>query len=468
MMDIKKYYYDENQFLKILNNEEKERLRIDINDTLKKFNLEIENIFGGTGGYVNGNSDILGLSYAVINWSLHEIDDANMIEPGLILKYEEKLKELKKTFSYYYKDSVAKNIDRKTDEIAKIFVNQMKKLIFKFFLCKNSDAKVIELEELCFYHLLTLNSNIDALIYKKTLLDVELKIKMFGFNLIKDGSNNKIVKQNHNLEKRFEKLGLKLINMNASYNYHYENNFIDLRTFYDQKDYHPNIDDIINYINDNFKKESELYITLPLFLETKSSLLESNNHGYMQFYFEFYYFSIRIIKKIGTLTDNYNLNILIPNTMSYEDYYWWYVSIKVFLEKRINKIKIGMFVDDVDMLYSYEREFETDIVLIDFDELSYNLGEISYENFQLELEEGLRSIHDLLKYNKIPHPIKAVNLKNEQVMEKLIMMGFKEFIYPNNSYQKLNNVLKNYGSRRGKYVGVAEKRRKFKEKKAEI
>lgn len=458
-------YYKEDEFLKTLNEDDIKQLKSNLINMVDLFNEELAVLYSGFSSTLKGYDDIYRLTTAVINWGLYKIDDDNLLTKGFINRFEVKLESLLNRYIKFCDQSLQDEISVKIRKLYKILINKTKKLIFKFFLCKNPNLTIIKLEELCFYHLAALDNNIEIVCYKKTKLDIDYMQKTFNLKIYKSDEifncNNSRLDIDFN---KTTKLKLNFINNNYNDYFKSKSNFIDLRLFYDQDDYHPNIIDLVNNIKKNIEIESELNIVLPIFLETNSELLDSNNHGYLKIYFEYYYFYKRIIQAISSLRDNYFINIIIPNSMNYEDYLWWYVTVKEILEvgKEETNVKVGVVLDDFSMIYDIEKYASTDFVVIDFDELSYNLeydnNYLTFNTFKEELEIPLRDIREVLKSKNIKHLIKAYNLNDENIIEKLIIMGFKDFVYPQSLIKSLNYVIDNYLSRRGKYIGINKKK----------
>ena len=190
-----------------------------------------------------------------------------------------------------------------------------------------------------------------------------------------------------------------------------------------------NKDDIIKIINNKKYK----YIILPFEINAIHIVNEVNVIEQLN----------EILKSIEREDEFY---LITPKFSSYNRYLYWSV-----LMSQLNKpnLKIGIILNEYELIYEIEEAPFTNLIIINYDEICVNNYEFRY--FKEDIEQKMRLIKQIAKENDIKVVVKSNNLKNETIIEKLIIMGFKSFIYNENHYNHVKKSVLNYMSRRGKY-----------------
>lgn len=456
--------YNEFNFLNSLDEFEKKNLQSKLEEKILNFSSELS--------YINSNiTNTLSMRNTMIN---------KIIVPAInlaVLKTEDAIgtnyfKQFNRTYLNYstyltnlHQANGNPNLKDLLFQFSKITENLAKESIFEIFLFERMDSTAIYIKDLKYYHLTSLlNTTIKFVYYDNANSDLLKEAHSFHFKIIKYCPLNIAATKDLKTTFEFRNLSpnINLIAMSKqSNNSSLKDYYFDLRTPYNQIDYYPDIKEIIKRIKRSIQSDSEIYITLSIFLETPSPVLTSNHNGYLKSYFKFNNYYDYIINEVTELSKDFKVNYLIPNSMYYKDYIWWYTSIKDVLATKAEKeAKVGLILEDDEMAYELEEIGHADIVVIDFDELTYEYTEdlegLTYDEFKDNVIDLIRPIHSHLKYKKITHPIKSLKVNNSKIFEKLIMMGFTDFIYPPSSMRELTHALNSYMSRRGKYVGLSK------------
>lgn len=363
---------------------------------------------------------------------------------------------------------VIKSLTRKVSNTLEtyriIFYKKLKKSFFKFFLWHKKGDFVLKVDKLYFHQLLVITKNVVGVIYNQTEIDK---------NRIRNDFGIKIIQENDYQKCSFRTMSREAIVDNKFTFYNINNqikenginfkkrNIVDLRIMFNENHYHPNISFITEYIKTNIVNGSKVYIIYPLFIDTKSSILLSRKHGYFNIFYMFVGYYIKLMEEIVKLSDSYKISIVIPNKIDFSCYLKWRVLILNSCKQLgYSNVPVGVLLDDFDMQYDIEYYENTDFVIIDFDELAYNLvndkNELSKERFDEEMLVPLRLTHSFLKENRIKHIIMSKHLRNKYIMEKLLMLGYTEYIYSDANIPTIIDVMGNYMSRRGKFIGITK------------
>lgn len=257
-----------------------------------------------------------------------------------------------------------------------------------------------------------------------------------------------IYEDNYHLEQKSDIKTLKYNDIEK--NYKSFNNYIDLRIYYNSNNYLPSVNRAVEIINKKTINNEEIMIVFPLFLDEEKGIFNSKKQGYFKIYYEFSDYYEKLINEI-IKTPN-NITILLPNLMRYKDYISWEVVIKNVAKNHNRSVRVGLILDDYHMLIDLEENKLPEFVLIDYEEMNDNNNEgktIDFKNFKGYFETKFRDIHAFLKNAKIEHYIFINRINNEQIIEKLIIMGFKKFIFDDEVYPALVNSINNHCSRRG-------------------
>lgn len=445
--------YNETEFVYNIDCEAYTYLKDEISSAIDNFVDEVENVYNGQNNKMDTDLESIKQAMILIKLAIVDVSLAYDKRNLFIDNFIKQVDNLLKKYNLYKQ----KDVRYKTYELSKIIVSKVKKLIFKFFLLKNPKMDCLYIESLSFYQLLVIDNKIDVVYYEYTNLDLEKMQQIFNVKFVKMYNKPVINLKVNDCKNILTKCETEFIGISGNTSY------VDLREMYKLLSYYPTVTTIIECIKERFEKDTEVYLTLPLFLDEKVILFNSENHGYLNVYFENPNYYKDFVLKVIKLAEVYKLKIIVPSSMNYEDYLWWYLNIKQIAKKHglDKRISVGILLDELELQFDIEKYENVDLVLIDLDELDYenDLEEISKPYFKSNLEEELRYMHRFLKFKKIDHPVISYRIKDAGIIEKLIIMGFDKFIYPKCKLLEINKALCNYESRRGKYVGLYKRRK---------
>lgn len=221
---------------------------------------------------------------------------------------------------------------------------------------------------------------------------------------------------------------LKLNEKYEKFNY-FNDEVLNLSDLFNENSF-TTIKDVSQIINNNPKLK---YIYLPNDFTKASNL---NQIGV-------YRITKDIIKQIKRKDVYY---LVAPRANGYnKTLYWWHF----INELNMPNIKTAIILRNYEDIYEVEKNPLVDLIIINYDDISKK--STTLEKFKESSEQKLRFIKHVAKENKIEVAIKSTNLKEESVIEKLIIMGFRMFHYNDNHYKHVENSVLNYMSRRGKY-----------------
>lgn len=288
--------------------------------------------------------------------------------------------------------------------------------------------------------MLTLNENIFSENNKIYHLKTNLIIKQYYLNMqlltYTNYSPPNIINEINNINKQYIKkeiIKIKSLNRNQI-------NIKSANFLYLNEDCLFNNFNLANKLNKNLTN----YLVFPLNL-TKTN----NNYGYFNSYFKYKYYYDQIIKKIYILSNQYKIKLVLNEINNYNNYLYWYALIKEILPQ----IELGIIIDDLYFEIPSEK-IKADFVIINLKQCFSNENitkNINYLTFKQHFEHDLRAFHTILKEQNINHFVNVVNINCEETLEKLLIMGFKNFIYTQAEFSLLVNIINKYQSRRGKY-----------------
>ncbi|MDY0276515.1 MAG: hypothetical protein RBQ97_00365 [Acholeplasma sp.] len=235
--------------------------------------------------------------------------------------------------------------------------------------------------------------------------------------------------------------------------YEEEFSYIDLREMYRNMSIFPKLSDIRLILSERMKTVKNAYVVLPLFIDANSKVFTSENHGYSRIYYEYRGYYDRLINLITESLRDKNIMVVIPNVMRYKDFLFWRAVIKSNNSANSN-VRIGIILDEYEMLYEVDNKRLMDFVIIDFQKIVLNNNQretTTYNEFKIYVEVIMRDIHMTLKSKKIDHMVIAKKVVDEQIIEKIFKMGFDKCIYVDTNNKYIINSINNYMSRRGKY-----------------
>lgn len=145
---------------------------------------------------------------------------------------------------------------------------------------------------------------------------------------------------------------------------------------------------------------------------------------------------------------------------------YWYA-----LFESNNLKKYGMCVETESVLNYIDDYIEMHVFLVNLDKLvqeeEYTLKNISKDDFLHEFGDDLRYLKEFCKKKKKQYILFGRLLNNEEILEKLFKMGFRNFGVFNDQISIFRRVINNYMSRRGKYKGIYAKNLLKKQKREE-
>lgn len=230
------------------------------------------------------------------------------------------------------------------------------------------------------------------------------------------------------------------------------NNYLDLRRYYNSSEYFPSIKKITNVVEEYTNLNEEVIIVFPLYLDEEQGIFNSKKQGYFKIYYEFSDYYNKLICEIIKINKLNKITIILPNLMRYKDYISWEVVIKNIAKNNKKNIRVGLVLEDYEMYFDIGDKKLPEFVIIDYKEINHNSNEdkiINFKNFKGFFESKFRDIHAILKNAKIEHYILLESMNNEQIIEKMIIMGFKKYIYDSQNSLSLVNSINNHSSRRG-------------------
>lgn len=226
---------------------------------------------------------------------------------------------------------------------------------------------------------------------------------------------------------------------------------IDLRILYKDHSYIPTFDVVEEFLINNLSKSKENYVIFPLFLKGESTILKSNNHGYFRIYYEFKNFYDRLSELLIKMMNTYKVIIIIPNTMNLTVYKKW----ELYLKSSFSEIKVGLLVDDFDIVNDFNEYSNFDGLIIDLDYINNNNFDnelLSKEYFNDNYLDSLRELKAVLLSKTDNYIISSKYMNNSEIIEKMVIIGYKNFYFDVKKLPFLQKTLENYYNRRGKYI----------------
>lgn len=394
--------YNYNKFISSLKSEEIKVIKYELIKSINYYIIDFENIYSSTVQILNDQyiNKVIIIDYFnnLINYLDSNTFKNNILKHLFINKCE---------FVLSYELFFDKNNTKILDNIFELVSKEFERLTFKYYLNINVD---------------TLNINNNDLI---SLIETGLpkdKSELFMFNDKKFVNTNKEV--------------------------------IDLKELFVLENYFPNTKTIIKYISKIIKENKNNYIYLPLYLMGKSKIFDTNNHGYFKIFYQYKDYYTNLITSIGESFSNYEITFVISNVMNYDVFIKWEVVIK-----KINpRFKVGLVIEDFEFLQNGIETINIDTVIINLDYINNNnfykkpINQIYFKKYYLD---NLRNLKALINLDK-EELIIVTNIDNlTEIIEKLVIMGFKIFTFKEKDLEKLENSMEFYNSRRGKYIKSA-------------
>lgn len=171
------------------------------------------------------------------------------------------------------------------------------------------------------------------------------------------------------------------------------------------------------------------------------------------------------------------VNVVAPMIRDERDIPLWKEKLDFIFEKIPNeyKPKFGIMLESensVDEIEKYVKKMDFNIIGLNdlIEEVSFDFNrydELEWPDFEHELFTYIQQSHQHMRRTgiRLPHMISGNMIRNERLFQKLINMGFTQFIIPLSQIRLAEKLVANHEATRGRYVGVAQKRREAKKAK---
>lgn len=183
-----------------------------------------------------------------------------------------------------------------------------------------------------------------------------------------------------------------------------------------------------NHLKDLLSKKI-LYIDLDSIIDDKTKVDK------------FYFKTKKLIENI-----EYELNVAIHSNNNRDELV--YIGL-ILRSLNKNKVKIGLILNSFDEIYTINDDFLPDFIIVNLDLCVKYVN--SYTVFKECAISNLRNLREITRELKIKAFIRSNKLANQNVIEKLIILGYKDFVYNVKHYNEIESSVYNYLSRRGKY-----------------
>lgn len=336
--------------------------------------------------------------------------------------YTDLVSDLFKSIKEYSKTKVG--INNNLDYLVYYLLVNERNILTTLFTCINKKLTMADFRRMLDMKKLKLISNIYNKEIDDKLIDY-IKIKSRGEVYCKDYDN--IIKIGENKE---------LIN----------SNIIDLKEYYSNEIFCLDEKLLARYIK-KFERFNKLILPIGCGFNNN---IRSENIGFYSFFFENMYLYEVLFNVLKQEIRTEEITVIIPEVMCYEDYLFWYMTIKTYLG---NHVKVGIIINSINDLYEFDSFEKVESCLIDLDEIMRkNSVEISsYENFNLKIVPKLRDIKAHLNEENIIPTIVVKEEINEEIINKCLKMGFCKFNNSRKNMETIKKSIKNYIKRRIKH-----------------
>lgn len=163
------------------------------------------------------------------------------------------------------------------------------------------------------------------------------------------------------------------------------------------------------------------------------------------------------------------VNVVVPMIrVSTELEAWKRIISTCFIGCRAPQPKIG-FMIETESAFDYVEDYvDMDFAIIDLDDLVEEMCEtmnrytkISYKDFHRLFLFKVKDAHKHFQSygSELKHIISGQMIKNKTIFNKLLKMGYRDFSIPLGEIKGLQTTLKDYIDRRGRFIGVAARRK---------
>lgn len=174
--------------------------------------------------------------------------------------------------------------------------------------------------------------------------------------------------------------------------------------------------------NENFKPIE--YVILPFHFNRKN--------------FSLFYEVLRFEKKMSK-----DKTYIIYNYSCFKDYLFYFVLFKTL------GYKVGIKINKYDTIHYFEKRTLVDSVIINLDELTKK--DNSFYNFKQKTVAVLRDIKSFFKEKRVTVIIEINQLYSQQIINKLLIMGFDKLYFRDENYKVVEETIKDFLLRRSMY-----------------
>lgn len=177
--------------------------------------------------------------------------------------------------------------------------------------------------------------------------------------------------------------------------------------------------------------------------------------------------------KRTAIEKNKRFNLVVPMVRSENEVELWKQHIDFVFHDLPQSLKpfLGMHLETESAVDYAEDYVKTDFSFIGLDTLCEEVNDDFSRYDEIPLYFMKKEIHHLIQFAhqhlrrtgiRKKHLISGHMMRNKKIFHKLFTMGFKDFIIPVTRMKSAEEKLHLYESTRGRYVGVAQQRRKDK------
>lgn len=219
-------------------------------------------------------------------------------------------------------------------------------------------------------------------------------------------------------------------------------------------------------------KEKPFYLRLPDFRDEKRIDHLEDIYTDMDSYLENVYFFDEHLDAIALAAKDsgIKLNILVPMIRLPEELVFWKNRIESsFANIKLEVPGIGMVVE-TESAYEYFEDYPFEkfsmVGLNDLiEEISYNynrFSKIDLKKFEELFIPELKELHQHYRrrHKVTKHIVDGTFLEEPTILKKLLKYGFTNFTIQLDKIKSLENDIASYAASRGRYIGVAEERKR--------
>lgn len=220
---------------------------------------------------------------------------------------------------------------------------------------------------------------------------------------------------------------------------------INLKSLYYNKDFIPSLSQVKEYIQGEYDFNVRNYFIFPLFLSGESSIFKTNHHGYISIYYQFKVYFELIMETMKECNLKETLKIIIPNTMDYNNFIKWKVVIENYYNKSNVKVKIGILIDDFDIVNYITKEVGFDFAMLDIDYVGTNNGlntDYTCQIFNRHYLPTIREIRDILRLSNKELIIRSRKMKCSSVLTRMLVSGLNNLILNEEYFPNIDEIYK--------------------------